>query len=354
MISNFMALKKNLNTFEGRVDFVTYMSSFALVGLHLLYMCFYVYEGIYLMMFLDLIGIIIYNHYLHNGVKNPNYYSIVCFAIITVHTIAAILSIGWNSGFYLWFIGIDCAFYLPSFSEESNVPIRRTFLYGLVFAFLYFLLGAILTAGLVKPLYTISNIAEGILFIVNSIVVFIVISSFTYFFTKRQKYKELKLKQQADYDTLTNIKNRNAINREIAERVSKNSEFSLAILDIDLFKNVNDTYGHNAGDLVLRELALKLKELEGYGITPARWGGEEFIILSPIDMSKKQFIDIMQDFRRKVRESKFKYERSIIKITISIGISYKTKKNTIKKVIETADKYLYIAKDTGRNRVVYK
>ena len=354
MISNFIALKKNLNTFEGRVDFVTYMSSFALVGLHILYMCFYVCEGIYLMMFLDLIGIIIYNHYLHNGIKNPNYYSIVCFAIITVHTIAAILSIGWNSGFYLWFIGIDCAFYLPSFSEESNVPIRRTFLYGLIFAFLYFLLGAILTAGLVKPLYTISNVAEGILFIVNSVVVFIVISSFTYFFTKRQKYKELKLKQQADYDTLTNIKNRNAINREIDERVSKNSEFSLAILDIDLFKNVNDTYGHNAGDLVLRELALKLKELEGYGIIPARWGGEEFIILSPTDMSKKQFIDIMQDFRRKVRESKFKYERSIIKITISIGISYKTKKNTIKKTIDTADKYLYIAKDTGRNRVVYK
>lgn len=354
MINNLKELRNNLNTFEGRVDFVTYMSSIILLGLHALYMFFYVYEGIYIMMLLDLIGIIIFNHYVHNGIKNPNYYSIVCFAVITVHTIAAILSIGWNSGFYLWFIGIDCAFYLPSFSEESNVPIRRTFLYGLVFVFLYFLLGAILTAGLVKPLYSISNVAEAILFIVNSVVVFIVISAFTYFFTKKQKHKELKLKQQADYDTLTNIKNRNAINKEIDERVNKNDEFSLAILDIDLFKNVNDTYGHNAGDLVLRELALKLKDLEGYGITPARWGGEEFIILGPSDMSQKQFVDIMQDFRRKIRESKFKYERSIIKITISIGISYKNKKNTIKKTIETADKYLYIAKDTGRNRVVYK
>jgi diguanylate cyclase (GGDEF)-like protein len=354
MINNLKELRKNLDTFEGRVDFVTYMSSFVLVGLHILYMCFYVYEGIYLMMLLDLLGIIIFNHYLHNGIKNHNYYSIVCFAVITVHTISAILNIGWNSGFYLWFIAIDCAFYLPSYSEESNVPIRRTFFFGLIFVVLYFILEFLLTSNLIKPLYPISNFAETILFVVNSGVVFAVISSFTYFFTKRQKYRVLKLKQEADYDTLTNIKNRNAINREIDERVNKNDEFSLAILDIDLFKNVNDTYGHNAGDLVLRELALKLKDLEGYGITPARWGGEEFIILGPSDMSQKEFIDIMQDFRRKIRESKFKYERSIIKITISIGISYKNKKNTIKKTIETADKYLYIAKDTGRNRVVYK
>lgn len=353
MLDRIKILRKNLDNFEGKIEFVTYISSVLLLLLHVLFFLFYIYARINVMIGLSVVGIIIFNHYVHNGIKDPDFFGIVCYSCITVHVISAMLSIGWASGYYLWLFGIECAFFLPSFGSINKNAHRPLFL-GILFALIYFVIGFLLSSGTLKPLYKVSDLAIIILFGVNSIIVFFTIISFTYFFTTRQKFKENKLKHLADYDNLTNLKNRNAINRELDERIKNGEEFSLSILDIDLFKHVNDTYGHNAGDAVLKGLAKKLTNLEGFGISSARWGGEEFIILGPSDMSHQQFIDIIRDLRRSVRESVFKYEKSIIKITISAGVSYKKKKTDIKKCIEVADKRLYKAKQTGRNQVIYK
>ena len=354
MLKNFKELRKGLNTFEGKINFVTYMTALVLLALSFIYMIFYIYEGVYIMIIIDIINIIILNHYVYNGIKKQDLYSIVAYAIITVHAVSAILSVGWDSGFYLWLFAIECIFFLPSFGDEDDRTLTRPLYLGLIFAFIYFGLGFLVPSGLVKPLYQISRMSCIRLFGLNSLVVFMAIISFTYFFTTRQKVRETNLKKLAENDNLTGLKNRNAINKVIDERAKESKAYSLAILDIDLFKNVNDTYGHNAGDVVLKELSNMIRELEGFGIVAARWGGEEFIILGPSDMNQKQFIDIMQAFRRKVRESIFKYERSIIKITVSIGVARFNKNDKIKDVIEKADKHLYHAKETGRNRVVFK
>ena len=353
MIHRIKLLQKNLNTFEGKIEFVTYMCAVLLLLLHILFLLFYIAERINTMIIIDLIGIIIFNHYVHNGIEDSTFFGNVCYACITVHTVSALLSIGWSSGFYLWLYGMECAFFLPVFGSINRKASRPLYL-GIIFAIIYFVLGFLIPSGIIKPLYTVSELAVIQLFGINSFIVFFTIISFTYFFTTRQKFKEDSLKHQADYDNLTNLKNRNAMNKIIDEKVSNNEEFSLAILDIDLFKHVNDTYGHNAGDVVLKGLAKKLTNLEGYGIIPARWGGEEFIILGPANMNYQQFVDIMQDLRRNIRESKFNYERSIIKITVSIGVTRNKKRSDIKKTIEQADKRLYKAKLSGRNKVIFK
>ena len=353
MINKIKLLRKNLYTFEGKIDFVTYMSAVVLVGLHFLFLLFYIYSRTYVMIAITVIGFLIFNHYVHNGIKDDKLFTTVCYAVITVHDIAAILCIGWTAGYYLWLFTIEVAFFLPSFGKlEDNS--KRPLFFGFVFAFIYFGLGFLVPSGLVKPLYDLPEISIIYLFGANSVIVFITIIAFTYFFTTRQKFKEDRLIHLAEYDNLTNIKNRTAINKELDIRVGENEEFALAILDIDLFKNVNDTYGHNAGDYVLKELAKKLINLEGYGIIPARWGGEEFIVLGPSNMNYQEFVDIMQDFRRTIRESEFNYDRSKIKITVSIGIAQRKKKTLIKNTIELADKRLYKAKKSGRNKVIYK
>ena len=353
MIERLKLLRKNLNTFEGKIDFVTYMSSVVLLGLHFLFLLFYIYSSIYVMVAITVAGFLIYNYYVHFGIKNEGLYTAICYAVITVHCISAMLSVGWNAGYYLWLFSIEVVFFLPSYGSNEDDSKRPVYL-GLVFALIYFSLGFLIPSGVIKPLYDIPSISVIYLFGVNSVIVFVTTIGFTYFFTTRQRFRENSLKRLAEYDNLTNLKNRTAINKEIDIKVSENNEFALAIVDIDLFKNVNDTYGHNAGDYVLKELAKKLSNLEGYGIIPARWGGEEFIVIGPNNMNYREFVDIMQDFRRTVRESTFSYERSIIKITVSIGISQRKKKSLIKNTIELADKRLYKAKKSGRNKVVYK
>lgn len=354
MFKNFFSLKKNIVSFQGKIEFVTYMSAFVLFSLHLFYLGFYVYEKIYPMIFFDITGVIIFAYYLYSGIKDHDLFSLVCYFSILIHTVLAILCLGWTPGYYLWLYALVCAFFLPSFGRFDGKAANRPLFYGICYVFLYFLLGFLVLSGILKPLYSVEHLTSVVLFGANSAVVFLTIISFTYFYTTRQKVREDNLKHLADYDPLTNLRNRNAINRLIDYRVNdKHEEFSLAILDIDFFKSVNDTYGHNAGDLVLKELASKIRQLEGFGIISARWGGEEFIVLSPSDMELKQFIDIMQDFRRSIRKSQLIYNKSTIKVTVSIGIAKHMKEHAIKETIELADKNLYMAKESGRNKVIY-
>jgi len=266
----------------------------------------------------------------------------------------ALLCIGWNSGYNLWLFALVCIFFLPSFGKLEEKTSNRPLIFGIFYVIVYFAFGFLIPSGLVKPFYEIQNMTSVVLFGINSAIVFVSIIAFTYFYTTRQKVKEDNLKRLADYDVLTNLKNRNAINHIIDQKIKEgNNKFSVAILDIDWFKHVNDTYGHNAGDLILKEIARKMKELEGFGITCARWGGEEFLILGPNDMPVKDFVDILNSYRRTIRESQFKYDRSIIKVTVSIGVAEYNKNTSIKNVIEKADSNLYKAKESGRNKTVF-
>ncbi len=173
--------------------------------------------------------------------------------------------------------------------------------------------------------------------------------------TQRQLVQaEQKYQYLYKHDALTGLYNRYGFNEQLDAVFSDTSEcrLSLLIIDVDYFKRVNDTYGHHAGDIVLRTLADTLKrELNKLGEI-SRWGGEEFTVFLSgyYDASA-----IAEKLRKKVEDTIFMIDGQSIRITVSIGVctTNSKEKSSIASLVTTADNCLYQAKDNGRNQVVY-
>ncbi|WP_419765406.1 MAG: ammonium transporter [Arcobacter sp.] len=157
--------------------------------------------------------------------------------------------------------------------------------------------------------------------------------------------KNLRIK--AYYDSLTGIYNRRGLEESIKNK-NLSFNYTLAILDIDKFKLVNDTYGHDVGDTILKELSSLISKKIRQNDIFARWGGEEFVLLLQTDD-----LAIAEKITDKLRLDIEKADFSVVKhITVSFGISnFKTSKQTFDEVFKNADNALYQAKKSGRNRV---
>ena len=164
----------------------------------------------------------------------------------------------------------------------------------------------------------------------------------------------LKIKKTAEYDPLTKVYNRVKIN-EIFERLAynvkkHNHDLTLILFDIDHFKMVNDTYGHNAGDSVLKELSALVKSLLRNGDIFARWGGEEFVVLLQ-DTSLVESAKLASRLRSEIERFHFNI---VGKVTCSFGVSQFGAGDTEMKFFERVDDALYEAKEKGRNQVITK
>lgn len=163
-----------------------------------------------------------------------------------------------------------------------------------------------------------------------------------------------KVQHIADYDFLTEIPNRRHFfvrgSPIIEEAMKLKKHMVVGIIDIDFFKKINDTYGHEAGDAALIHVALTVEEHLKDHIT-ARLGGEEFgFILSTKNFSESQ--SIVENLRRKFENSSIHYDNQEIKFTVSIGACYELKQD-LDETLKLADQHLYLAKMSGRNKVVW-
>jgi len=168
-----------------------------------------------------------------------------------------------------------------------------------------------------------------------------------------QTLLNLKTKKDSLIDPLTQIYNRHYLRDFLNSK--KLEKYQIMMLDIDYFKKVNDNYGHNTGDYILKEVASMLKEEIRSSDVLVRFGGEEFLVFIQKDRNNPEVVvDIAQRMRKKIEAKFFSFEKQIIRITISIGITTKTEHfKSINNAIKNADNMLYIAKKEGRNRVVY-
>ena len=162
--------------------------------------------------------------------------------------------------------------------------------------------------------------------------------------------------KEALFDVLTEIPNRLAFEKKVVDEIARWKRFknplSLAIWDVDFFKKVNDTYGHKAGDKVLKTVAQVLHDRIRETDFLARYGGEEFIMLLP-GTKEEETLRLVNDLRQKVADCNFSYQGEEVQITISCGVSCFRKDDTgWAQVFERADKALYQAKESGRNRCV--
>jgi diguanylate cyclase (GGDEF)-like protein len=158
----------------------------------------------------------------------------------------------------------------------------------------------------------------------------------------------------ANHDFLTSLLNRREAFRQIGEEVERANRtarpLAFILFDIDHFKRLNDTYGHNAGDMVLTQLAVKLKAaLRDYDIA-CRYGGEEFLVVSP-ETDLEQALRLAERLRVTIASTSFSTESAELPVTVSIGVTLWQQDDTIEKAIARADEALYQAKAGGRNQV---
>ncbi|MCC6873027.1 MAG: GGDEF domain-containing protein [Sandaracinaceae bacterium] len=156
-------------------------------------------------------------------------------------------------------------------------------------------------------------------------------------------------------DGLTELHNKRYFNEAIEREASRSRRyertFSLVLFDIDHFKKINDTYGHLAGDTVLRQLGALVRTRVRRDDVPARTGGEEFAVIVP-EVSHEGAIHLAEKLRASVEAATFRFEGTQIPVTISVGVAEWTPEVTDPQdLVKLADERLYDAKRTGRNRV---
>ena len=169
--------------------------------------------------------------------------------------------------------------------------------------------------------------------------------------TEQLKEALIEIKKISITDKLTGLYNRHHLDsllvdiQGIINRYDTN--YGLILVDIDDFKNINDTYGHQVGDVILKELSILLKNSVRETDTVGRWGGEEFLIILP-SISRESIITLSNNIREKIEKNTFS---TIKNMTASFGSSLIKKNDNAISFISRTDKALYKAKRKGKNRV---
>jgi len=177
------------------------------------------------------------------------------------------------------------------------------------------------------------------------------------FSTEQSKIAIMELNKQYEqlalYDPLTGLANRRCALQKLEfeqPRILRHKEsLSLIICDVDHFKRVNDCYGHNAGDAVLIKLAEMFTNLIRGQDMIARWGGEEFLFILPHTTAENAAV-VSNKIHKILKENVISFEGEELAITVSMGITQMHVNQNIDEAINSADKYLYQAKDAGRNQ----
>jgi len=212
----------------------------------------------------------------------------------------------------------------------------------------------------VPAMYKMDVDANTVYQTVNTVAFFLMLACMCVIFSTsiQDTERQLRLKNQTLYkeagtDPLTGLPNRRAMIEQIEQYYKQDSgqPFSVAIADLDFFKNVNDTYGHNCGDYTLVKLTELFKEHSEDKYTVCRWGGEEFCFFMP-GVNLDDAGVLMNDLCFAVEKMQLEYEDHQFSITITIGVEEYDFVSPLEELLESADEKLYMGKKSGRNRVV--
>lgn len=172
----------------------------------------------------------------------------------------------------------------------------------------------------------------------------------------RNKFNRMidTLEQLSNHDHLTGLVNRRKINYHLSQcqfrKKTENKDYGFTIFDIDGFKQVNDTYGHEAGDLILVNLSAKIREFIKPGQLFGRWGGEEFVIL--FNDYTPQIIDQLETIRQEISQFETIWKGTPIKVTLTFGVSSSLTAYSTDQIINEADDNLIIGKQRGKNQII--
>lgn len=288
--------------------------------------------------------------------NNSKIYIVTIFVEMYLFMILAIVFFGWNFGFQNYCIAFTSSLLFVDFYQNSKSNSKtKKILFSIFNVFLYVAL--YLISHLYSPVYQVtSEISIHILFIINSLTSFGFFVVFLLIYYSAIYHMKAALLQTAEIDPLTGLYNRRTMLQILNYRLleEKSGNYAIAMFDVDFFKNINDTYGHDVGDKVLKLLAKQFQTIskENNHFWISRWGGEEFLALYRYEGEASSVIGFFEEIRKDIENNKLSYNEEEITVTATIGLTFITAEKEIKEWIKAADSLLYIGKKSGRNRVV--
>lgn len=284
-------------------------------------------------------------------VANKGKLHIYCVGVyleVVIHMTLAVLYTGWDSGFQVTLIGMNV---LAMYGEYVGRTLKIKYILMLPFCFLGMAMyvGSYVFINFHNPTYMLPEKASFWLTIIWAIIVFLIDGFVLAIFVAIARSSEMKLEDQMYHDKLTGLPNRYYMADYVAmiQRNEGLEKYWIAIADIDDFKRINDTYGHNCGDYVLSTVG-DIVTSRSNGLC-CRWGGEEFIYIS--DNSKDPH-ELLESFRKAIADFDFRYEDVCFNITVTIGAASYKDAESIDTWISEADAKLYKGKQNGKNQVV--
>lgn len=276
---------------------------------------------------------------------------------VPLHSFLAIYTAGWNFGFAMYLIAIVPVGFDMSFALKNPVRgIKISVIFGLL-SFVMFI-SCRMFSYYNAPLYKVDNeFFVQIVYFFNMLCTFILLLVYSFIFASEintaqtvLKKKNTELANLAAKDTLTGFYNRRKMHEYLVNAAAGKRAFSLIMSDIDNFKRLNDTYGHDCGDEALKAVSDACRSCVSDGDRICRWGGEEFLILTNHPL--EDAADTAEKIRSAVESCHLVFNGIDIRITMTLGVSEFDPSSTIDKAITAADQNLYIGKNSGKNQVV--
>ena len=268
---------------------------------------------------------------------------------VLLHMASAVCFTGWGSGFQNTLIGMSVIlFYFEYVARCLKIPYIKALPFCVLGMFTYLSLCSYVYH--FEPLYPLPEIVCFWMQVFWGVIVFVVTISILYVFVFLSAGSYEFLSGKVKRDQLTDLPNRYFIS-DYLEELEKKTGFDdhwIALIDIDDFKKVNDTYGHNCGDIVLREVASLLQE-SLVGDVASRWGGEEFILLGRMEANLEEKLNRL---RKTIENHAFLFEGNMIHVTVTVGVSIYHPTDDVRQWIGEADQRMYHGKKNGKNQVV--
>ena len=266
---------------------------------------------------------------------------------VVTHMTLSIYFVGWDSGFQITILGFNIFLVWAEYVATTlHLKKVHSLILCLISATAY--IGSAVLNHYHTPQYLMPPESAYRLRVAWAVIVFIITIFFLQLFAYLASGMQKQLIEEALHDKLTGLHNRYYMS-DYLENVVKKEKRWLAIADIDNFKDVNDLYGHNCGDYVLKTVA-ELAQNREPKAEICRWGGEEFLVVA--EAEPEQAFEWLDGLRRQVEEYDFVHGGHTIHLTITIGVASGKTDESVESWVDRADKKLYEGKSSGKNKVI--
>jgi len=285
---------------------------------------------------------------------------ILTFFEIVAQMVFTTLIVGWSVGFYAYVIAlIPLYYYINMFLGRNGDHPFTPYIWAMI-TFGVFLGTYILNLN-ISPVKELETTQKVLIFIFNSFFAFQLIAWMSHFLVLGYKKslhdmaeKNASLDIAAGQDSLTKLYNRRTmeekLDKAMEEARTNGTIFSLVMGDIDFFKKINDSYGHDCGDVALVSVSDILKACVRDGDYVCRWGGEEFLLL--ISGNRGVATTVAERIRSRIENNIVEFSGNKIRFTMTLGVSTYAPGYSLESLINQADENLYYGKEHGRNQVV--